>query len=401
MWKEIDPAIPDAIFGLTDQFKKDPNPDKVNLGAGVYKDDSGLTPILKAVKAAEKRLLESETHKTYLPIAGRPDYAQCVQNLLFGDSSEVVSSKRAATIHAPGGTGALRMGAELLRKFLPAASVWVSAPTWANHKGIFSSAKFSVSEYSYYDPMTQSVDLDRFLGCLEQVPMGDVVILHACCHNPTGFDLSKDQWQMVVDIAKEKRWIPFLDFAYQGFGDGVEQDRYAVERFSASGMDFFIASSFSKNLGLYNERAGALSIISPTSREAQVAMSHLKTVIRTCYSNPPAHGGLIASTILKDQQLKQIWIKELSDMRRRIVRMRSALVDGLFQRGVDTDFSYIKKQRGMFSFSGLSDDVVAWLKENKSIYIVNGGRINIAALTADNIDFVCDSIARALTGSAV
>ena len=396
MWKNIDMAIPDSIFGLTEQFKNDPNPDKVNLGAGVYKDDIGRTPILKAVKAAEKLLLENENTKSYLPIPGHPTYAKCVQALLFGDTSEVVSSNRASTIHAPGGTGALRMGAELLRKFLPTASVWVSSPTWANHKGIFSSAKFPVSDYPYYDPRTKAVDLDRFLDCLDQVPRGDIVILHACCHNPSGVDLSKDQWQIVVDVAKEKKWIPFIDFAYQGFGVGVEEDRYPVGLFSAAGMDLFVASSFSKNLGLYNERAGALTILSPTEREAKVAMSHLKTVIRTCYSNPPAHGGLVAATVLEDKQLTEIWTKELSDMRLRIVNMRAALVDGLSKRGVDSDFSYIKDQRGMFSFSGLSDDVVMWLKTNKSIYVVDGGRINVAGLTTANIDFVCDSITEAL-----
>ncbi len=396
MWNHIEPAMPDAIFGLTEQFRNDPNPAKVNLGAGVYKDDSGQTPILKAVKAAEKRLLENETTKSYLPISGLPGYAQCVRNLLFGDSSEVVASKRAATVHAPGGTGALRMGAELLREFLPTSSVWVSTPTWANHKGIFRSSGFPVLEYPYYDPTTRTVGLDRFLSCLEQVPAGDIVVLHACCHNPSGVDLSRDQWQMVVNIARERNWIPFLDFAYQGFGDGVDEDRFAVRLFAATGMDLFVASSFSKNLGLYNERTGALTIVSPTQGEAEVAMSHLKTVIRACYSNPPAHGGLVAATILEDEGLKEIWLGELADMRLRIVNMRAALVDGLARRGVDLDFSCIKKQRGMFSFSGLSAGVVDWLKENRSVYMVDGGRINVAGLTSGNIEYVCDSIARAL-----
>lgn len=397
MWKNIDQANPDAIFGLTEQFKNDPNPDKVNLGAGVYKDEDGRTPILKAVKAAEKRLLENEDTKSYLPISGHPNYAACVQGLLFGDTSDVILSNRASTIHAPGGTGALRMGAELLRKFLPTATVWVSAPTWANHKGIFSAAKFPVIEYPYYDSKTKAVAFDWFQDCLNRIPMGNIVILHACCHNPSGVDLSKDQWKCVVDIAKEKKWIPFLDFAYQGFGEGVEADRYPVGLFSEAGMDLLVASSFSKNLGLYNERVGALTIVSPTQQEAQVAMSHLKTVVRTCYSNPPAHGGLVAATILKDERLKEIWLMELSDMRQRIADMRTALVGGLAQRGVDRDFSYINDQRGMFSFSGLSDDTVEWLIANKSIYMVNGGRINIAGLTKGNIDIVCGAIAEALT----
>jgi aspartate/tyrosine/aromatic aminotransferase len=396
MWKKIDQAPPDAIFGLTEAFKKDTNPNKVNLGAGVYKDDNGNTPVLNCVKAAEKILLEQEQTKSYLPISGDPSYADSVQKLLFGEASAVYTEKRAATIHAPGGTGALRMGAELLKKFSPDATVWVSSPTWANHKGIFGSAGFEIKDYPYYDAATRSVDLTPFLDCLKQIPKGDIVLMHACCHNPSGVDLTDDQWQQVADIAKEKGWIPFLDFAYQGFGAGIAQDRFAVEVFSQTGLDLFIASSFSKNIGLYNERTGALTIVSPSLKEAQVAMSHLKLVVRVCYSNPPAHGGLIVATVLGDAGLKEQWEKELTDMRKRIVVMRATLVDGLAQRGVDTDFSYINEQRGMFSFSGLSDHVVAWLKANKSIYVVGGGRINVAGLTTGNIDYVCDAIAEAL-----
>lgn len=397
MWNHVDPAPPDAIFGLTEAFKTDPNPNKVNLGAGVYKDDSGKTPVLKSVKAAEGILMGVEKTKSYLPISGDPSYADSVQKLLFGDASEVYQTRRASTIHAPGGTGALRMGAELLKKFAPKASVWISTPTWANHKGIFSSAGFSLQDYPYYNAKTKAVDLDPFLDCLKQIPAGDIVLMHACCHNPSGVDLTDDQWQQVADIAKDKGWIPFLDFAYQGFGAGVEEDRFAVDVFSKTGLDFFIASSFSKNIGLYNERTGALTIVSPTPKEAQVAMSHLKLTVRVCYSNPPAHGGLVVSTILNDKDLTGMWLDELADMRKRIVVMRAALVDGLSDRGVADDFSYIKAQRGMFSFSGLSDDVVTWLKENKSIYVVGGGRINVAGLTTGNIDYICDSIADALT----
>lgn len=396
MWKNIEQAPADAIFGLTEAFKNDPNPDKVNLGAGVYKDDDGNTPVLASVKAAEKTLLDVEKTKSYLPISGDPVYADSVQKLLFGKDSDVYTSKRASTIHAPGGTGALRMGGELLKTFKPSAKLWVSSPTWANHKGIFGSAGFEIKDYPYYDAATKSLDIDNFLSCLNQIPEGDIVLLHACCHNPSGVDLSNDQWQQVVDIAKEKKWIPFLDFAYQGFGAGVEEDRFSVDLFSKAGIDFYIASSFSKNIGLYNERTGALTIVSPTQKEAQVAMSHLKLTVRVCYSNPPAHGGLVVSTILNDKALTAQWLEELADMRKRIVAMRTALVDGLAQRGVKDDFSYIKEQRGMFSFSGLSDDVVNWLKTNKSIYVVGGGRISVAGLTTKNIDYICDSIAQAL-----
>ncbi len=396
MWKKIEPAPADAILGLTEAFKKETNPKKVNLGVGVYKDDQGTTPILKCIKTAEKTLVETQTTKSYLPISGDPVYAANVQKLLFGADSEVITSGRAMTIHSPGGTGALRVGADLLKKFNPDSKVWVSAPTWANHKGIFTAARFEIADYPYYNPETRDVDFAAMLATLETVPAGDVVLLHVCCHNPTGVDLSDAQWDQVVSVAKAKGWTPFLDFAYQGFGSGIEEDRGAVEKFAAAGIDFFIASSFSKNFGLYNERTGALTIVSPTSNEAGVAMSHLKATIRVNYSNPPAHGGLSASTVLNDAALYDQWVGEVAEMRERIKAMRTALVDGLATRGVEGDFSFIKAQRGMFSFSGLSNEVVAWLRENKSIYIVKGGRINLAGLTSGNIDYVCDSIAEAL-----
>ena len=396
MWKEIEAAPADAILGLTEAFKKDTNPNKVNLGVGVYKDDQGGTPILKCIKTAEKTLVETQTTKGYLPISGDPAYAANVQKLLFGADSEVIASGRAMTIHSPGGTGALRVGADLLKKFNPTARLWVSAPTWANHKGIFGAAQFEIEDYPYYNPETKDVNFTAMLATLENVPASDVVLLHVCCHNPTGVDLSADQWDQVVAIAKSKGWTPFLDFAYQGFGSSIEEDRSTVEKFAGAGIDFLVASSFSKNFGLYNERTGALTIVSPTAAEATVAMSHLKATIRVNYSNPPAHGGLAAKTVLDDPALRDQWVGELAAMRERIVAMRSALVDGLAARGVEGDFSFIKKQRGMFSFSGLSNNVVAWLRENKSVYVVNGGRINLAGLTSGNIDYVCDAIAEAL-----
>jgi len=396
MWKEIKPAPADAIMGLTEAFKKDSNPQKVNLGVGVYKDDQGTTPILKCIKAAEKTLVEIQATKGYLPISGDPAYAANVQKLLFGADSEVMASGRAATIQSPGGTGALRVGADLLKKFKPDATLWVSAPTWANHKGIFAAAGFAINDYPYYNPETKGVDFNGMLSALETVPAGDIVLLHVCCHNPTGVDLSFDQWDQVVATAKFKGWMPFLDFAYQGFGEGIEEDRGAVEKFAAAGIDFLVASSFSKNLALYNERTGALTLVGSTADEAAVAMSHVKKTIRVNYSNPPAHGGLAASAVLDDAALYDQWIGEVAEMRERIKAMRAALVDGLAARGVEQDFSYIKEQRGMFSLSGLSGEVVAWLRENKSIYIVKGGRINVAGLTTANIDYVCDSIAEAL-----
>lgn len=397
MWKGIEAAPADAILGLTEAFKKDSNPQKVNLGVGVYKDDAGKTPVLKCIKAAEKKLIEIQASKSYLPISGDPDFAKSVQKLLFGVNSEVISGSRAATIQTPGGTGALRVGADLLKKFNPDAKVWVSSPTWANHKGIFTAARFDIDEYPYYNAETKDVNFDGLIAALKNVPKGDIVLMHVCCHNPTGVDLSIDQWGQVVDVAAAKGWTPFLDFAYQGFGDGLDEDRAAVEKFADAGIDFFVASSFSKNFALYCERTGALTIISPNAQETSVAMSHVKKTVRVNYSNPPAHGALSANLVLSDDALKTQWMGEVAVMRDRIKSMREALVDGLSARGVEQDFSFIKEQRGMFSFSGLSDKAVLWLKENKAIYIVKGGRINVAGLTSANIDYVCESIAEALS----
>ncbi len=396
MWQNIQPAPPDSILGLTEEFKKDQNPQKVNLGVGVYKDDAGNTPVLRCVKAAEKILLESQSTKSYLPISGDPAYAAAVQRLIFGEASEVISSGRAVTVHAPGGTGALRVGADLLFAFRPDARVWVSDPTWANHNGIFGAAGYGISKYGYYDSVSKGLDFDKMISDLSGIPAGDIVVLHACCHNPSGVDLDGKQWQAVADLAAKKGWIPFLDFAYQGFGDGVDADRIAVEQFAAAGIDFLIASSFSKNFGLYNERTGAITVITPSAAEATVAMSHLKTVVRTNYSNPPAHGGLIATTILDTPELHTMWLEELAVMRDRIVDMRGSLVAGLVAQGVDGDFSFIERQRGMFSFSGWSDDVVGSLRKNNNIYIVGGGRINLAGLTSKNIEYVCQSVAQAM-----
>ncbi len=396
MWKSIQPAPPDSILGLTEEFKKDQNPQKVNLGVGVYKDDAGNTPVLRCVKAAEKELLEKQTSKSYLPISGDPAYGAAVQRLILGDGNDVVATGRAATIHAPGGTGALRVGGDLIHKFTPDAKVWVSSPTWANHNGIFGAAGFEISQYAYYNPEQKSLDFDRMMSDLEKIPAGDVVVLHTCCHNPSGVDLDFDQWKQVATLAAKNGWVPFLDFAYQGFGDGVDEDRFAVEQFAAVGVDFFVASSFSKNFGLYNERTGAITVVTPSATEASVAMSHLKTVVRTNYSNPPAHGGLVATMILDTPDLYTMWLEELAAMRDRIVNMRKSLVAGLAAQGVAGDFSFIETQRGMFSFSGWSDDVVSRLREKNNIYVVGGGRINLAGLTTSNIEYVCKAVADAM-----
>lgn len=398
MWQNVVAAPADSILGLTDAFRADTNPHKVNLGVGVYKDEAGRTPILQCVKAAEKLLLEGESSKTYLPISGDPRFAALVQELLFGEGSEVIASGRAATAHAPGGTGALRVGGDLLKKFRPEARVWVSRPTWANHKGVFTTAGFPLGEYAYYDPASRGLDFAGMVADLEKVPAGDIVLLHACCHNPSGVDLLPQQWRQVAKIAADKGWMAFLDFAYQGFGEGVAEDRAGIVAFAEAGLDFFVASSFSKNFGLYNERTGAITVVSPSAAETVVAMSHLKSTIRVIYSNPPAHGGLVVTTVLGDSGLRAQWLEELAAMRERIKAMRTLLVEGLAKRGVPGDFSFITSQRGMFSFSGLSDEVVQWLRREKSIYVVAGGRINLAGLTRGNIDYVCEAIAQALEG---
>ena len=395
MWKDIEAAPADAILGLTEAFKKDTNPKKVNLGVGVYKDDDGATPILSCIKKAERLLVDQQSTKGYLPIPGDAEYGLGVQKLLFGKDNDVIQSKRASTIHSPGGTGGLRVGADLIKKFKSEAKIWVSTPTWANHKGIFTAAGFPIEDYPYYDQDTKNVDFEAMYETLKNVPYGDVVLLHVCCHNPTGVDLSSEQWDAVVDLASSCGWLPFLDFAYQGFGDSMESDRLPVEKFAKAGIDFLVASSFSKNFALYNERTGALTIVSPNAEESSIAMSHVKKIIRVNYSNPPAHGGLAARTVLTDNDLYKEWIDEVAVMRDRIKDMRVAFVEGLKKRGVTQDFSYIVDQRGMFSFSGLNDNIVNWLQKDKSIYIVKGGRINVAGLTTNNIDYVCDAIAEA------
>jgi len=392
MFEKIQAAPPDAILGLTEAFRNDPNPAKINLGVGVYKDDEGRTPVLASVVEAERRLLESSDTKSYLPIPGSPVYGRLVREMLFGADSD-----RACTAHTPGGTGALRVGADLLRRVRPEASVWLSTPSWANHKGIFEAAGFSVKNYPYYDPRTRGIDRPAMLEALSRIPAGDIVLLHVCCHNPTGVDPDEGLWGELAESGARQGWFPFFDFAYQGFGDDLVRDRAPLERFLASGMEFMVASSFSKNFGLYQERTGALTAVAADAGRAETVFSQMKAVIRVNYSNPPAHGGRIVETVLADEALRRRWEGELGAMRDRIRSMRRALAEGLRSRGVSQDFSFIERQRGMFSFSGLSPEQVDFLRTEKSIYIVGGGRINVAGITTANIDYLCDGIAEALS----
>ena len=396
MFQSIEQAPPDAILGLTDAFKADSFPDKINLGVGVYQNAEGVTATLQCVQEAERQLVDQAQSKSYMPITGSPAYCSAVQGLLFGDAADVTAEQRACTAHTPGGTGALRVGADFIAKHFPSSKIWVSSPTWANHKAVFSAAGIAHQDYPYYNRETRDLDFDSMLKTLESVPAGDIVLLHVCCHNPTGVDLSSEQWSILATCAKEKGWIPFLDFAYQGFGKGIDADRTGITVLANAGLEFFIASSFSKNFGLYCERTGAFTLVAKSADVATRSFSQVKRSIRTNYSNPPAHGGHIVATVLGSKELNAMWRSELEEMRQRIANVRGQLVEGLSSRGVEQDFSYISRQQGMFSFSGLTDEQVSWLRDERHIYIVKGGRINVAGITPKNFERLCDSFAEAV-----
>jgi len=395
MFEQLQPAPPDSILGLTEAWREDPRPEKVNLGVGVFKDDDGNTPVLEAVKAAEAALLAGESTKNYLPSAGDPDYRRHVQTFVLEGVSAPVA-ERAVTLQAPGGTGALRIGAEFIRFALPGARVWLSRPTWANHYGVFNAAGLESEEYAWYDAETHALAFDDLRTALRDVPAGDVVLLHACCHNPTGVDPDPAQWSEIAGCAAERGWLPFLDAAYLGFGKGLEEDRAATKAFAAAGVPFLQSTSFSKNMSLYRERVGALTFVAGDAAQAAAALSQIQRRVRVLYSNPPSHGAAVAARILGDRLLRTRWEAELGEMRERIHAMRRQLVDGLAARGAKRDFSFIRAQQGMFSFSGLDDAAVARMREEFSIYMVKGGRVNVAGVTRGNIDYVCDAMAAVL-----
>ncbi|MGL5467925.1 MAG: amino acid aminotransferase, partial [Shewanella sp.] len=352
-------APADPILGLTDTFKADPRQDKVNLGVGIYKDEAGQTPVLQSVKKAEALLLEQEKTKNYLGIEGVQTYNRVVQELLFGEGSELVNSGRAATAQAPGGTGALRIAAEFLLRNTPSRTVWVSNPTWANHQNIFETAGLTVKEYGYYNASAHDIDFDGMMTDLANAQAGDIILLHGCCHNPTGIDLTFAQWDLVANLCADKQLVPLFDFAYQGFGTGIEEDAAGLRLVASKVPELLVANSFSKNFGLYNERIGAVTVVARNADEAVRAFSQVKRTIRANYSNPPAHGALIVSTILNDASLKALWVQELTEMRERIALMRTLFVQSLKDEGVTQDFSFISRQNGMFSFSGLNKSQVA------------------------------------------
>ncbi|MCQ1057272.1 amino acid aminotransferase [Photobacterium sp. DNB23_23_1] len=396
MFEKISAAPADPILGLTEEFKKDTRPEKINLGVGIYKNESGNTPVLATVKKAEAILLEKETTKSYLSIPGTAEYGLAVQQLLFGADSPIISSKRAQTAQAPGGTGALRLAAEFIKRQLGDVKVWISNPTWANHNGVFTAAGLETVQYSYYDAQSKDMDFDAALADLANAAPGDIVLLHGCCHNPTGIDPQAPQWQQLADLCKEKQLLPMFDFAYQGFAKGVEEDAQGLRIFADLCEELLIASSFSKNFGLYNERVGAFTLVAKNSAEATTAFSQVKSIARVIYSNPPAHGAAIVTEILNDTALRAEWEIEVADMRDRIQEMRTLFVQTLKDFGVDADFSFIERQNGMFSFSGLNKDQVNRLKDEFGIYIVGSGRISVAGMTKANMQPLCKGIAAVL-----
>ncbi|ODR87127.1 amino acid aminotransferase [Shewanella xiamenensis] len=389
-------APADPILGLTDTFKADPRQDKVNLGVGIYKDEAGQTPVLQSVKKAEALLLEQEKTKNYLGIEGVQTYNRVVQELLFGEGSDLVTSGRAATAQAPGGTGALRIAAEFLLRNTLSRTVWVSNPTWANHQNIFETAGLTVKEYGYYNASAHDIDFDGMMTDLANAQAGDIILLHGCCHNPTGIDLTLTQWELVANLCADKQLVPLFDFAYQGFGAGIEEDAAGLRLVASKVPELLVANSFSKNFGLYNERIGAVTVVAQNADEAVRAFSQVKRTIRANYSNPPAHGALIVSTILSDASLKALWVQELTEMRERIAEMRTLFVQSLKDEGVTQDFSFISRQNGMFSFSGLNKAQVARLKDEFGIYIVGSGRISVAGMTKTNMPVICKAIAQIL-----
>ncbi|EIN9354916.1 TPA: aspartate/tyrosine/aromatic aminotransferase [Vibrio vulnificus] len=396
MFEKVVAAPADPILGLTEEFKKDPRAEKINLGVGIYKTEQGETPVLATVKKAEAALVETEKTKSYLTIEGTAEYALAVQKLLFGADAELINAQRAKTAQAPGGTGALRVAGEFIKRQLGDVKIWISNPTWANHHGVFRAAGLETVEYAYYNPETKDKDFAAMLTDLEKASAGDVVLLHGCCHNPTGIDPTAQEWEALAKLVADKGLLPLFDFAYQGFAKGVEEDAQGLRTFAKFNKEILVASSFSKNFGLYNERVGAFTLVAESQEIAETAFSQVKAIIRSIYSNPPAHGSAVVTYILNDAALRAEWEAEVAEMRDRIQEMRELFVATLKEEGVAADFSFIERQNGMFSFSGLNKDQVARLKEEFAIYIVGSGRISVAGMTKSNMGPLCKAIAAVL-----
>ena len=396
LFSAVEMAPRDPILGLNEQFNADTNPSKVNLGVGVYYDDNGKLPLLECVRRAEHQLLEAPKARGYLPIDGIAAYDQAVKNLVFGATSEPVTGGRVATVQALGGTGGLKIGADFLHRVNPAAKVLISDPSWENHRALFTNAGFTVETYPYYDAARRGINFEGMIAALNAAASGTIVVLHACCHNPTGYDITAAQWDQVVAACKARQLVPFLDMAYQGFGQGIAEDGAVIGKFVASGQTFLVSTSFSKSFSLYGERVGALSVLCQDKDEAARVLSQLKIAIRTNYSNPPTHGATVVATVLGTPELRALWEKELGEMRLRIKQMRVALVDKLKAAGITQDMGFITDQIGMFSYSGLSKDQMVRLRNEFSVYGTDTGRMCVAALNSRNIDYVCQAIAKVI-----
>ncbi len=396
LFSAVEMAPRDPILGLNEAFNADTRPGKINLGVGVYFTEEGRIPLLRAVSEAEKARLAAQSPRGYLPIEGIAAYDSAVQKLLFGADSALLAEGRVVTTQALGGTGALKTGADFLKRLLPNAVVAISNPSWENHRALFESAGFPVHNYSYYDAATQGVNLTGMLADLRALPAQSIIVLHACCHNPTGVDLSSEDWKQVLEVVRERGHVPFLDIAYQGFGDGIAEDAEAVRLFADSGLQFFVSSSFSKSFSLYGERVGALSIVTESREEAGRVLSQVKRVIRTNYSNPPTHGASIVAAVLNSPELRALWEEELGEMRQRIRSLRTSMVEQLAAHGAKRDFGFVARQRGMFSYSGLTSEQVERLKNEFGIYAVGTGRICVAALNSQNLEVVTRAIVQVL-----
>ena len=394
MFSAVEMAPRDPILGLNEQFAADSNPKKVNLGVGVYYDDNGKLPLLACVQKAEQAMMEKPSARGYLPIDGIAAYDSAVQALVFGAQSPSVQAKRVATVQCLGGTGGLKVGADFLKRLNPQAKVLISDPSWENHKALFTQAGFDVQAYPYYDAQALGVDFPKMLASLASADPGTIVVLHACCHNPTGYDITPSQWKQLVETVKAKGLTAFLDMADQGFGHGIAEDGAVIGKFVAAGLNIFVSTSFSKSFSLYGERVGALSVVATDKEEASRVLSQLKIAIRTNYSNPPIHGGAVVAAVLTNPELRALWEKELGEMRVRIKAMRQKLVDGLKAAGVKQDMGFITSQIGMFSYSGLTKDQMVRLRTEFGVYGTDTGRMCVAALNSKNIDYVCASIAK-------
>lgn len=396
LFSAVEMAPRDPILGLNEAFNADTRANKINLGVGVYFTDEGRIPLLRAVAEAEKARIAAHAPRGYLPIEGIASYDSAVQKLLFGADSPLLAEGRVVTTQSIGGTGALKNGADFLKRLLPNATVAISDPSWENHRALFESAGFPVQNYRYYDAASHGVNRAGLLEDLKNLPARSIIVLHACCHNPTGVDLNQDDWKAVLEVLREREHVPFLDIAYQGFGDGIDEDASAVRLFAESGLNFFVSSSFSKSFSLYGERVGALSIVTNSREEASRVLSQVKRVIRTNYSNPPTHGATVVGNVLNSPELRAMWEQELGEMRERIRGMRQAFVEQLSAVAPQHDFSFVTRQRGMFSYSGLNAAQVERLKDEYAIYAVGTGRICVAALNSHNLENVTQAIAKVL-----